>query len=786
MSINQSTAFTPRALVPTKVGGVHVNLYPIVDESMGVHERAYAHHVNKTNLCILDVTPRQMLTALGHQIGQSTFIEGKMSDFLRRFEDQWSNLQLVKILSFHNSIGDPIVDTCIAGSRAILLPIQNGVVGNCRRGDIRFVYVRANVDYSDKIDGPMNRFIIEYFIELPQSTYQLLNGGGVAYSLTTFGGPDNLNTYTSADIQTHIVSHTLQQFAARLVEPKFGSLRATLDTRAARKEIEDGILSLGTTTILKSSFISTAPNYTTQPHAAIDLIHQVNTGSDGKPIIYKIQKYHSLLTQACHPFANEPLYPINVCSKFMQNMDPTLQPIFRRIYSNHSDVVPLDSTTQRKYLQLMLQAAQQAEDNRESIIAISQQQIQTQAFMFHASGGSTPAFPSQAEKTLADTKPPGTRPAGASGDRRYACHGCGEFTHGYNIKNNDGTWIIVCPNKDKPGVAERAVKSIADMRERLKTRRKDQKKDKRKRKFPDGATTATYASLTDDEKKKVKAEYAASLAPPSSSSSGPQIYCIDVQFDNVQVYNASAQKRMMPIAVSSNLPHVQFQLGHTLHDPNCPITRVAVDTCAAISTGSTPYLLSLAKQFPQCVEKIFGPSDYAAITLTGVVTGNETPVSTSLDTVFQFHLPYKTKDGESCSIQIAAGTNVAVNIILGLPFIQKMKCTLDFVDNVLECKALDCPPFPFEFRRTSNHVPVAAHPAVHTSGGMHSEIVHELNHLEQYFIAKQNQPPERSFHQVHFGSKLESSNERCLKREFAVDQSIDKSLTSILRQDGQW
>ena len=112
----------------------------------------------------------------------------------------------------------------------------------------------------------------------------------------------------------------------------------------------------------------------------------------------------------------------------------------------------------------MLQAAQQAEDDCESIIAISQQQIQTQAFMFHVSIGSTPAFSSQAEKTLAGTKPPETRPAGASGDRRYACHGCGKFTHGYNIKN-DGAWIIVCPNKDKPGVAERAVKSIATMRE---------------------------------------------------------------------------------------------------------------------------------------------------------------------------------------------------------------------------------------------------------------------------------------------------------------------------------
>ena len=284
--------------------------------------------------------------------------------------------------------------------------------------------------------------------------------------------------------------------------------------------------------------------------------------------------------------------------------------------------------------------------------------------MFHASGSSAPAFPSQAKKTLSGTKSAKTCSAGAPGDRKYACHGCGEFTHGYNIKK-DGAWIIVCPNKDKPGVGDRAVKNIAAMRERLKARNKDQKHGDRKRKPSDGATTATYASLTDDEKKKVKAEYAASLAPSPSSSGGPQIYCIDVQCDNVQVFDSGAYKKMMPIAVSSNLPHVQFQLGHTLHDPNCPITQVAVNTCAAISTGSTPYLLSLAKQFPQCVEKIFGPSNYAAITLTGVVTGDAAPVSTSLDTVFQFHLPYKTKDGESCSIQIAASTNVAVNIILG-------------------------------------------------------------------------------------------------------------------------
>ena len=81
MSINPPTAFTPKVLVSTKVGGVHVNLYPIFNELMGVHKHTYAHHVNKTNLLLLDTTPRQMITALGHQIGQSTFIKGEMSNF---------------------------------------------------------------------------------------------------------------------------------------------------------------------------------------------------------------------------------------------------------------------------------------------------------------------------------------------------------------------------------------------------------------------------------------------------------------------------------------------------------------------------------------------------------------------------------------------------------------------------------------------------------------------------------------------------------------------------------
>jgi hypothetical protein len=197
---------------------------------------------------------------------------------------------------------------------------------------------------------------------------------------------------------------------------------------------------------------------------------------------------------------------------------------------------------------------------------------------------------------------------------------------------------------------------------------------------------------------------------------------------------------------------------------------MAVDTCAALSTGNIYYLLALAKQYPHCIDKIYGPKEYAKITLTGVVTDESHPVSTNLDTTFQFLLPYKTTDGEQCSFCVAAGKNVAVNIILGLPFLQKMKCVVDFPNNVLDCQVLDAPPFPMEYRRTSNHVPMgAAMPQVNTSNisARCKDTIRELDNLEQFFRDTPLTPPAPAA-QVHFGSKLDQSLNYSIKYQCAV------------------
>ena len=44
----------------------------------------------------------------------------------------------------------------------------------------------------------------------------------------------------------------------------------------------------------------------------------------------------------------------------------------------------------------------------------------------------------------------------------------------------------------------------------------------------------------------------------------------------------------------------------------------AVDTCAALMTGSFKYFTAIVKRYPHCIMKIYAPQDYAFIVLMGI------------------------------------------------------------------------------------------------------------------------------------------------------------------------
>jgi len=172
------------------------------------------------------------------------------------------------------------------------------------------------------------------------------------------------------------------------------------------------------------------------------------------------------------------------------------------------------------------------------------------------------------------------------------------------------------------------------------------------------------------------------------SKSGGYIFIVDVQVLSA----GSTTKKPMPISIQSTLPHIVLQLGIDLDCPKCPSIRCAVDTCAALSTRSFHFFMAIAKRFPHA------PTDYAPITLSGIVqSSEEAAVTTDLEVGWQFYLPYKTTSGKDAMFAVATGPHVAVNTILGIPFQKATGVIIELVDNRVKCKYLDYQPFTIDF-----------------------------------------------------------------------------------------
>ena len=120
-----------------------------------------------------------------------------------------------------------------------------------------------------------------------------------------------------------------------------------------------------------------------------------------------------------------------------------------------------------------------------------------------------------------------------------------------------------------------------------------------------------------------------------------------------------------------------------------------------------PLLDTVVRRYPHIRKAIYLPDVYATIVLSGIVTSStETPITTKLPVGFEIHLPYLTKDSNETLLLVAAGPNIPVNLILGLPFIKVTGMIADFIDNVCQANHLLCEPFPIDFRHATKSIPV--------------------------------------------------------------------------------
>ncbi len=100
-----------------------------------------------------------------------------------------------------------------------------------------------------------------------------------------------------------------------------------------------------------------------------------------------------------------------------------------------------------------------------------------------------------------------------------------------------------------------------------------------------------------------------------------------------------------------------------------------------------------------------------------------------------------TKDGNETSLLVVAGPNVAVNLILGLPFIKATGMIADFVNNVCQAKHLLANPFPINFRCVMKSIPAIEGCDSASHYTKYKEVHQALGLVKAYFASKEDGCP---------------------------------------------
>jgi hypothetical protein len=300
-------SFALKTLVPVSVGCMTVNLYPVVNTTMLVHKHAYVFQINKTALLLQALKLHVMLDALGAQLNLSACIKGMIEEWLWFFQDSWFDFSLLQILSFHNNAGGQVNNTMTAANPAILLPLQDKPVIDCRKA-IKFVRVQLNLNYAPlanvNLSGP-TVLQATYYIKLPLHLRALVNENGMQYSITTFIGPGDLRTPSPPEVRAQILDLTIQGNPLDLLPPSFNVRSARTDSITLQMEINQKILHLASPINCNTLFTELCPGYSSQPHAALEHIRQVHTNAAGYQVVSTVQAYFQQLMNAARPFSSQ-------------------------------------------------------------------------------------------------------------------------------------------------------------------------------------------------------------------------------------------------------------------------------------------------------------------------------------------------------------------------------------------------------------------------------------------------------------------------------------------------
>ncbi len=551
------------------------------------------------------------------------------------------------------------------------------------------------LDYADLnqiVPAPNTTLRGEYYIQLPQDSIDLVNGAGNPYCLTTFTGAADLRTLTTKTIQRDILDATHQDGPYDLLEPSFNLTSCCTESTVTYGELKSQVVRLASATIYQQLFEVLVPGYTLEPHNILDHIFQSYVNQEGIHQRLPAQVYYTTFLNAVCSFYDLEEYPIDIAGIFMDHIDPRLAKGFRINYPDFGKARSRNALNQLTLLTDMLGALIKTETSVSNILeVITDARGGEQFLMAPPPGGFAPAFPSVAETTLnrytkSDDSTRGSDTTGGGSFVERKCFGCGQphpwSKHPWS-KKEKGVFVVVCPNANKPGIREQAAVKIKEFCERRG--RKHSKMSKHK-----NLNTVNWDDIPSERQAVLLQQHrAGSIVTTDGGSVGSSItgatspasmsttrHGSITLHQGVNVLSTNSTKPPIPIAIHSPMAHISLHTGTSVEEKDCPNLRCVVDTGAALSTANFHYMEAIIRQYPHILKRVYLPEDYAAILLSGIVTSSDdSPITTELPVGFEIHLDYLTKDGSETSLLVAAGPDVAVNIILGLPFIKATEAT---------------------------------------------------------------------------------------------------------------
>jgi len=421
-------------------------------------------------------------------------------------------------------------------------------------------------------------------------------------------------------------------------------------------------------------------------------------------------------------------WPNSLAQQFVTNLSPEVR---KRIYTGRSKHTILDHsalttlTAQSNELRKLAEAAQEIFDDEARFIHMRSDHnslrnqvssfVTQQATLNPTPGNPTPSAHAQphvllspAESVLTRYNPQASAPSTALvypvdpySDDQYqsrfpttfrGCFRCG----GIHLKLPNGN-REPCPEKGVPGSRERFFKEyfahFPDKRHRYDNGQ-DVVRDTQGRIIyppPSSSTTTTrshvqFASTDTDDN-------------PNPSQRVRQY----VTFAHSLHVQPTRKLRPIPVTISDHLPTIEIQLGPTANTSPYTLPTL-LDTCASITSGSYAFHKRIAQAYPACVAFFVESDDdldpFEVIRLTGAIYEDEDAAALELSrrgclrAVVSYNMHYKHSDGGPCVLNIALGTDVSVDTIVGWPFIQAVDGLIDARNYTFLARELSNTSFP--------------------------------------------------------------------------------------------